>query len=289
MSQTEAAWNGRQRGGVLGHGIFRLLLTWAGRDLAGGLLVPVSAYFLLAAPKARKASQEFLQACARYWQWAGRPSVFSHFLAFAQVLLDRAALVAGSGGRFTFSFTGEEHIRRAWQRKKGVVLVSAHLGNWEAAARELQQRLPDCRIRVARFEAAGAAPATEGAISLSAADGPVQMLAALRQGDIVAMHGDRFLPGARTLSLPFLGQTARFPEGPFHLAALAGCPVITCFNLRQGRRAYGFLAYPAEILPADKTGRARAVEQAVRQYVIRLESMVRQAPLQWFNFYSFWS
>lgn len=294
---STARWVGRQRGTVLGHWIFHQLLKIAGRDLAGAGLIPVTAYYWLFSPAGRKASRIFLQTAAAYWQWKKTPAVYTHLLSFAQVLLDRACMFSKTGGNFRFTYAGEHFIREAAARGQGVILLSAHAGNWEAAGSLLRERVSS-RFSVAmvgaeanRLNAYLQQKQNPGLniINLDAADGSLQILAALRQGQVVAMHGDRFLPGARTQRVKFMGAAAAFPEGPFQLAALAGCPVITCFALRTGPRRYAFQAFPPETLSPQPDRRGREVGEALQQYAARLEAVVRKAPLQWFNFYDFWA
>jgi len=292
-----SSWTGQQRGGVAGHWIFHKLLDWIGRDLAGWLLYPVAWYFTLTAPRGVTASRDYLRQAGRYWQWPGIPSTYSHFLAFSQVLLDRAALLSGTGGVYTFEFDGENHIHDALKQGRGLLMISAHIGNWEAAGRALKDRIP-APIRVAMVQAeaqrlAGFLGKKQdrgySVLPLTAdEESGLAILASLRQGEIVAMHADRFLPGARGRRFEFLGRPAAFPEGPFQIAAVAGCPVLTCFAIRTGSRSYKLKGFPAETIAAPRAGRSQAVEAAMRQYVARLEAMVKQYPSQWFNFYPFW-
>jgi predicted LPLAT superfamily acyltransferase len=290
-------WSGRQRGNVLGHWIFQQLLKIAGRDAAGWLLFPVTAYYWLFSGAGRRASAGFLERLSRLGIRPPRLRVFTHLLAFADVLLDRACLFSGVGGKFAFTFDGEEHIRTALAAGRGVILVSAHMGNWEAAGSLLRARVSgNFSVAMVRAEANrlnAYLDKTQGSgltvIALDDPDGSLQILAALRRGEAVAMHGDRFLPGARTRRLDFLGGTAAFPEGPFHLAALAGAPIITCFALRLGCRRYTFRAFPPETLAAGRAQRDQAVAQALKHYAARVEAVVREYPGQWFNFYNFWA
>jgi len=290
-------WSGRQRGNVLGHWIFQQLLKIVGRDVAGWLLYPVTAYYWLFSRSGRSASIAFLERVARLWPSHDHLSVYRHLLAFAEVLLDRACLFSGVGGKFVFTFEGEAFIRAALAEGRGVILVSAHLGNWETAGGLLRERVSgNFSIAMVRAEANrlnAYLDKTQGSgltvIALDDENGSLQILTALRRGEAVAMHGDRFLPGARTRRVDFMGGTAAFPEGPFQLAALAGSPIITCFALRTGTRRYVFRAFPPETLASTREQRASAVEQAVKQYAARVEAMVRENPYQWFNFYDFWA
>ena len=51
----------------------------------------------------------------------------------------------------------------------------------------------------------------------------LEMIRALREGAVLAVHGDRPI-GGQVIAVPFLGREARFPVGPFLLAAVSGAP-----------------------------------------------------------------
>ena len=114
------------------------------------------------------------------------------------------------------------------------------------------------------------------------------MIRELRAGTLLAVHGDRAI-GEQTVSIPFLGRDARFPIGPFLLAAVSGAPLIATFSLQVGPAEYRFFAEEPRRL-SFSAGQDRATQLAawVRQYVSLLESLVKQHPYQWFNFYDFW-
>ncbi len=293
---SEKTWSGRLRGNVLGYWIFHQLLRIVGRDAAGILLMFVTLYYWLGVRASRLASRTFLQRFHKQHPTSSL-TVYAHLLSFGDVLLDRACMFSGAGGTFTFTYEGEDHIRTALAQGRGVILVSAHVGNWEVAGSLLRERISHhFSVAMVRAEANRLSAylkkkqdAGLSVIGLDDEDGSLQMLAALRRGDIVAMHGDRFLPGARTRRVPFLGASAAFPEGPFHIAAIAGCPIITCFAIRTGKRRYAFSAFPPQVLDAAPAQREQAVGEAVQLYASRVEAMVKRHPLQWFNFYDFWA
>ncbi len=286
----------RQRGTALGHWIFYSLLKIVGRDFAGVLLYPVAFYFTFTSSAAVRASQNYLNKAAAFWQWQSVPGVFGHFLEFSRTLLDRAAVFMQTGGTFTFEFIGESYIREAVARGKGVLLVSAHAGNWEIAGNCLQKRL-DVPVQIAMFMHGKDAHSVHlpksssgklGIINLSDDEmAGVEMLRALRRGEIVAMHGDRFFPKSRVRREIFLGHPATFPEGPFQLAAISQAALVVCFAMRTGRRRYQLVAEPAVIKNPAET-RAGFVSQAMTVYVCALEKIIKAYPMQWFNWYDFW-
>ena len=102
------------------------------------------------------------------------------------------------------------------------------------------------------------------------------------------MHADRVTDDGGVL-VPFLGAAARFPTGPFNVAAVSGAPLIHAFAMREGTYRYHFYAYPHEHLDfARRKQRAGILRASVRRFVKRLEEKLRQYPLQWNNFYPFW-
>ena len=61
-------WSGRRRGGVIGNWFFISMVRLLGLRAAYGLLAGVACYYLLFAPKARRASRS---TSARRWPAAG--------------------------------------------------------------------------------------------------------------------------------------------------------------------------------------------------------------------------
>ena len=84
-------------------------------------------------------------------------------------------------------------------------------------------------------------------------------------------------------------RRARFPSGPFLLAALLDCPAGTLFCVREGRRFRMFIDDLPELTSTSRRDRGAAIERAVTVYAARLESLCIRYPLQWFNFFPYWS
>lgn len=292
-------WSGRTRGGVWGNWFFYFSLRTFGLRAAYAIMFPVVAYFLLTSPKGVRASNAYLRrigyggssALSRLW------GTYKHFLSFGKVLLDRVVIIDPKAPKFKFTFDGEEHLHAALNQGKGLILISAHCGNWEAAAHMLGQLEVPVNIvayegDVARIRKFMDRALKDRFFSIIVADGKADsslaIIAALNRGEIVAIHGDRCFreEGA---SVPFLGGRARFPTGPFTVAAFSGAPLIFAFAMREAMRRYSFYAYPPEYL-SDNTGlnRRQLIEKWMSSYVEHLEKILRAYPLQWHNFYNFW-
>jgi lauroyl/myristoyl acyltransferase len=170
----------------------------------------------------------------------------------------------------------------------GLVSVTAHVGNWELAGRLLATRsarrthvvvAPDAPElgRWVRRDGDGVRFVARRQPAIG-----VELLAALRRGEVVAVQGDRALGTRGDLAVPFFGQPASFPLGPFLLARAAGVPLVPAFCLLDGAHRYR-----VQVAKPITVGRGEE-EAAAGAWVAALEDVVREHPTQWFNFFDVW-
>jgi predicted LPLAT superfamily acyltransferase len=110
------------------------------------------------------------------------------------------------------------------------------------------------------------------------------------RGEFVAIAGDRVPVAAngRVASAKFVGDTARFPVGPYVLADLFRCPIYLLFSLRA-EHGWEIHCEPfRDSIELPRHGRDHALAALVTDYAGRLEYFCQRAPLEWFNFYDFW-
>jgi predicted LPLAT superfamily acyltransferase len=113
----------------------------------------------------------------------------------------------------------------------------------------------------------------------------------IERGELVAILADRVAIGDRERAhrVPFLGAPAPFPEGPFTLATMLGCPVLVAEGVRRGDARYEVtsqLFYDGKRVPRSE--RPAVVKQLLEAYAGHLERCCYDDPYQWFNFYDFW-
>jgi lauroyl/myristoyl acyltransferase len=138
-------------------------------------------------------------------------------------------------------------IREALGERRGAVLVTGHIGNWDVAAKTLRDFDQPINLVMAREtnttmqdyaremrERAGVRVIYSDTSVFSA----LNMIRALRQNEIVAIQLDRMLGLGGARAVPFFGAPALFPSGPFVLARLAGSPLIPVFIPRVRTRHY---------------------------------------------------
>jgi predicted LPLAT superfamily acyltransferase len=120
-------------------------------------------------------------------------------------------------------------------------------------------------------------------------------------GGVAGLLADRIPPGPRpaardgTVVLPFLGRPAAFHDGAFRLAAVLRRPMVFMAGLYRGGNRYDLVFLPVADFSTRVRGPGaaavldRSIRQAMERYVTILESICREAPYNWFNFYDFWA
>jgi predicted LPLAT superfamily acyltransferase len=290
-------WTGQSRGGVFGHWFFFQVTRRFGLSAAYWVLYPVTFYFLCASRTARNASLQFLERAVGPAPLPTRIfRTYRHLLAFARTMVDRALFSTRGKEIFRYEENGIDHIRTAAANGRGAILLTAHLGNWEVAAGLLGEAGKKLAIvayrgdheKVTRYMDRAQGPRPRVIPVGSDMFSSLEMLRSLREGTVLALQGDRPID-RHVVLVPFLGREAPFPVGPFLLAAVSGAPLIATFSLQVAPATYRFFAEPPVVLSfrRDQTRDAQ-LRAWVEQYVLQLETLVRQHPYQWFNFYDFW-
>jgi predicted LPLAT superfamily acyltransferase len=296
-AKAAPAWTGKSRGGYTGNWIFIMVLRFLGLGPAYLLLVPVSFYFLLFAPRSLKASMQYLRRQFKRGPLLCLLYAYRHFYSFGQMLVDRFA-VAAHPERFEVEENGLFHILDTAKENKGLVLLGAHVGGWEIAMSYLSKREVPVNVVVFAGEEENIRRLMEKFARkdkvrfLNVSGSPEDSLvavAALRRGEVVAMHGDRTL-GGRTITIPFLGAPAIFPLWPYAVAAAAKAPLIHTFAAREGKYRYRFKAWPATNPRLERNaGQSEPLRKCAEEFVSHLEQFLAGCPFQWFNFYPFWN
>lgn len=285
-------WDGKSRGTVVGYKIFLFFIRVLGVKAAYAILYFVSNYYFLFAGKHRESIIRFYTQTLGYSKKDAIRICRKNFFIFGQTLIDRAAFLVGKGDSFTFSFENETVLHQLKQNGKGGLLLSAHVGNWETAGNLLRKRVSaDINVVMLDAEIEQIKKLLEGHTGGSRfkmipikddMSHVIRIHNALANNELVAMHADRFLEGAKNLELEFFGRKAKFPLGPFLIASKFDAPVSFVFAMKGKNFHYSLSA----TLPI--TGKLQPQEIA-KLYILELEKKVRQYPDQWFNYFEFFS
>ena len=93
------------------------------------------------------------------------------------------------------------------------------------------------------------------------------------------------------IEISFLGVPALFSDGPLRLALLLRRRVIFMVGLFLGGKRYDVRFQTLADFrnpPTDPVAREQLVRETLHAYVAKLESLCREAPYNWFNFYDYW-
>jgi predicted LPLAT superfamily acyltransferase len=208
--------------------------------------------------------------------------------------------MAESFRRFQVQTFGLENLDESMKRGQGTLLLSAHLGSFDAL-RVLAEHRPEATIRILLDVGQNAGlsqllnalnPKLAGMIIDARRPGPelvLEIQQALARNFVVSTLADRLRPGNPPITANFLGVPADFPASPWILAAALRVPVVLAFGLYRGGRRYDlhFESFHFE-LPRDRGARAAALAEVAQRFADRLAHYVRMAPYNWFNLYDFW-
>lgn len=287
------AWRDKAEGGS--EWLIRLIVWLArnmGRTLCRVLLYPIVLYFVLTDRRGRRASAEFLQAVnQRPTRWR---DTFAHFYSFAATLLDRVYMATGDFSRFQVTIEGLPLLNQLLAQGRGCVLLGSHLGSFDLlmlAHRAMDGRPVSIMMRVdprARLrKIIGIDEQGPNVIAIGRPESFLRAHEALSRGEIVALLADR-VDGGATLTAQFFGRSILLPLAPHVLASRGEAPVLMCLGLYEGGNRYR-IEFVEFGITAPRTSRREQLQPAVDHYAQLLEQYARMYPLNWFNFYPYWT
>ena len=290
-------WQGRSRARPLGYRIMVFVARNLGIGMSYFILRFVAFHYLIFSRDSTRVVYELLRHRLHKTWWRAVIGTYRNYYIFAQTLLDKVVVMAGIDNKLSYEFDGEENLREIVRRGKGGILLSAHVGNWEAAG-HLLKRL-HTRVNVVMFDGEQQQikdylESVTGRRNLNVIlvkpdlSHVYAMGEALQNNELICLHADRFLEGNKTVKRSFLGEDASFPLGPFILAASFKAPVSLVFAFKVTHVHYHF--YGSSILQCgDLETKAEFRERLLTAFVEALDQKVKMYPEQWFNYFNFWA
>ncbi|NQT77302.1 MAG: lipid A biosynthesis acyltransferase [Bacteroidetes bacterium] len=291
-----SSWDGKTRGGLTGYRIFVFILKTFGIRSAYFLLRFVSFHFFLFSRKTNRHIRYYFCQILGYGKLKANISIYRNYYKLGQVLIDKIAVMAGLGKRYSYHMDGEENLI---DMQDGGLLISAHIGSWEIAGNFLYRVKKRFNIVMLDEEHQKIKNYLDDMLLekdlhvIPIKDDLSHILAikkALDNKELIAIHADRYIEGSKIIKHKFLGKDAIFPEGPFYLAARFKAPVSFVFAVKENNSHYHFFATPAKVYDI---GAARSVKEedllpVIKDYISEMERILREYPLQWFNYHRFW-
>lgn len=286
-------WDGKSKGTVLGYRIFVFLIQKAGVKSAYVLLYFVASYYFLFLKKSNKAIFYYFKERLNYSNFQSKKMVFKSYYTFGQTIIDKISISAGLRNKFTYEFDGIKILKKLLAEKKGGVLISAHVGNFEIAEHFFGDIDLDFQINLVTtdlehsaiknyLESVTQKSAVKFIIIKDDLSHIFEINSALANNELVCFTGDRYFEGTKSLSEEILGKEANFPAGPFLIASRLKVPVVFVYVMKEPNLHYHLYAREATVKHRDEKG-------LLKEYVKSVESILQKYPLQWFNYFDFWN
>lgn len=243
--------------------------------------------------ESRKTAYHYFRRILGYGRCKAAWSVYVNHCLFGQVVIDKFAMYAGK--RFDVEVDGMQYFNELASRDEGFLHLSSHIGNYEIAGYTLVSERKTINAVVYAHEKATVMENRNNMfvktnIKMITLKEDMSHLFEIDEavcgGDIVSFPTDRFMGQAKCVECDFLGRPAKFPQGPFSVAAMRGLDVLAVNVMKTGAKKYHIYVTP---LHYDKQQpRKEQVRQLSQAYVAELEKRVLQYPTQWYNFFDFW-
>ena len=286
-------WKGKSKGNVLGYRIFVFLIKNLGLSSAYFLLYFVATYYCFFSKNSTKSMYYYYRKRRRYSNLKSIYSIYKSYYIFGQTIIDRVAVSSGLRKNFTYDFDGIDNIKKVINNKKGGILLSAHVGNFEMARcffTEIDKNKTihfltsdDERTAIKNYLESVTSKSRIKYIYISDDLSHIfEIKAALSRNEIICMSGDRYTENSKYLIQTLLGKEARFPAGPFHLASKFKVPLLFVYVMKESNLHYHLYARKANIVQNDAIA-------LLKLYTENLEWILYKYPLQWFNYFNFWN
>ncbi len=287
-------WKGRSKGTILGYRIFVWCIKNIGIRSSYFVLYFVATYYFIFEKKSNQYISYYFKNRLNFSALKTKLSVFRSYFVFGKVLIDKTAISVGLRNRFTYEFDGIENIKNLLAEKKGGVLISAHIGNFEIAEHFFADIDFDAQINLVTTDQEVTA-IREYMESISVKKSNIKFIfvkddmshifrinEALSNNELICFTGDRYFEGSKFMEADLLGKTAKFPAGPFLIASRLRVPVVYVYVMKEKNLHYHLYARVAQNI------KNRDSQGLLNSYVQNLESMLKKYPLQWFNYFDFW-
>jgi Kdo2-lipid IVA lauroyltransferase/acyltransferase len=188
-------------------------------------------------------------------------------------------------------------VERAWARRKGIIFVLGHIGNWELTSRLSRYVQPNAAIAKRSWHPTLDAMAerfrAENGVGTFWRDDPAtgrRMLKLFKQGGALGILIDQDIADVQSVFVPFFGRLAATPRAAADLALRFGAAVLVVTASRRGPRPgdghrLEVVEVPYHPAPADREAeviRLTAACAAVQ------ERAIRRNPAEWVWMHQRW-
>lgn len=224
--------------------------------------------------------------------WQEERDITKTFIDYACCLAESLGFERMDPKDVVYSVVGRDALDDVLLQATGFIVITAHVGAWDSAAKHLHDETGRSVMVVMTRESNSASrrfhdsirerPGVEIAhIGQNAFEGLV-LLKHLRAGGIIAVQLDRMPKASRSLQVLLFNQNFDVPQGPFRLASLAAVPIVPVFCARTGH--YDYEIHIKSPIRLDRRPSVAQLKAAAQGVTTALEEFLRRYPTQWFRF-----
>jgi lauroyl/myristoyl acyltransferase len=266
--------------------------VWLERTIILGWTCP---FFFFWAP-GRRAVMENLRVIAPAIYPRRLFRTFRLFLNFALTFTDTVEYTE-NGFTMDWEIEGGEHFDSLLRLDTGAIILTAHMGNYDLGSYLFGKvnrpitivRAPEPDPETEEFSRKHREKAAGEKLNVnysgeSGSGMAIALVEAIHRGEIVAIQGDRIIPGVTSIGARLFDHTVPLPAGPFALAMATGVPIYPLFVVRRAHRTYRVIV--GEPLLVRRTGgdRNADLQRSVDTWCETLERVIRRYWHQWFTF-----
>ncbi|NOQ52183.1 MAG: lipid A biosynthesis acyltransferase [Desulfuromonadaceae bacterium] len=292
-------WSSRSIGSNWQHQAFYLMIRLGGRRAAYLLLYVVVAYYVLFSRLARQRASHYLRR--RFPEttgWLQLWHCYQLILSFGKVLVDRAVVGIMGPEALNVTLDAREELLKLRDEQRGMIMMSAHVGCWQVAMSALDflqrpvnmlMRREDGDIDRHYYEHAGIDCPYRVIDPTGYLGGTLEMLGALKQGQIVCVMGDRLLGSDRsTVEVDLLGEKVSLPFSAYKIASATGAPVVVFLTRKDGPASYRLQLAQVIRVPELQGRNAETFRPYAAEFSAALDKFCQEYPYQFFNFFDMW-
>ena len=220
-------------------------------------------------------------------------AVYGHFGAVLLDILWMAHRTPAEVSALVEEVIGAEHVERALAEGKGVLLITAHVGNWElhglahghrfgaigVVARPLDN--PELDRRLCAFRTGGGNSVIYKQRALA------QVLRLLRDNRGIALLIDQNVQEGDGIFVDFFNRKAATTTVAAALAVKTGAALLPCRTELRADGRYRLL-YDAPLAVAGSADKQAEIARLTQELTRVIEGWIRQAPAQWLWIHRRW-
>ena len=183
---------------------------------------------------------------------------------------------------------GYEHLQEAQRGHGGVIMLTAHVGNWEIGGMLLTRMgFPVSVVALPHADAGTDRLFNQQRLRCGlhvipvGSDAARRSLQSLRAGHLLGLIGDREF-SHHGIAQTLFGRTVTLPRGPAALSLRSHAPVVPTFLTREGMWKFRLSFEPPIPPPAQRA--PQAIAALTTAYATVFERYLRRFPTQWLMF-----